>query len=221
MKIAFEIILAVILIAAGYAYACFYLNNEKLGDKNFAVLKPNACKIFYLAFAAISVAVLVYLFETVYMLSLLQSIKLLSLVLIMFPMAAIDLRLQKIPNKLILFALALRAVLYIPEFLISRERAFATLKDNLLAAIIIGGFFLLLLLIFKNSIGMGDIKLFAVMGMYQGVWGTVNSVFFSLTVSFVISVLLLITRKKSRKDTISFGPSILVGTMIAIGLAGM
>lgn len=64
-------------------------------------------------------------------------------------------------------------------------------------------------------------KLFAVMGLYQGLWGAVNSVFFSLLASFVVSVALLISKKKGRKDTISFGPSILIGTIAAIGLAGM
>ena len=111
--------------------------------------------------------------------------------------------------------------MYIPEFISSPATGFLILKDNLVGAAVIGIFFFLLFLVFKNSIGMGDIKLFAVMGLYQGLWGAVNSVFFSLVVSFVLSVGLLITRKKGRKDTIPFGPSILIGTAIAIGLAGM
>jgi leader peptidase (prepilin peptidase)/N-methyltransferase len=32
---------------------------------------------------------------------------------------------------------------------------------------------------------------------------------------------LLISKKKKRKDSISFGPSILLGTIIAIGLSGI
>ena len=80
---------------------------------------------------------------------------------------------------------------------------------------------MVLLLAFKNSIGMGDIKLFAVMGLYQGLWGVINSVFFSLAASFVISIAFLITKKKGRKDSIAFAPSIFVGTVVAICLAGM
>lgn len=101
----------------------------------------------------------------------------------MLPIAAVDLRVQKVPNKLLLVALAIRVLIYIAEFIVSVPAAVNTLKDNLLGAIIIGAFFLLLLLVFKNSIGMGDIKLFAVMGLYQGLWGAINSVFFSLMVS--------------------------------------
>ncbi|NLJ15657.1 MAG: hypothetical protein GX346_00795 [Clostridiales bacterium] len=143
------------------------------------------------------------------------------LVLIIFPIAAIDLKLQKIPNCFILSALVIRGLIYIAEFIISVPAAFSTLKDGFLGAIILGGFFLLLLLIFKNSIGMGDIKLFVVMGLYQGLWGAINSVFFSLIVSFFISISLLIGKKKGRKDTIPFGPSVLLGIIIAIALSGM
>ncbi|MEE1124894.1 MAG: prepilin peptidase [Acutalibacteraceae bacterium] len=213
--------MSIVLLLVGYVSACYYLNGVKWNSKNVEVLKLTRNKIIYLCFGVIAVATLITLFQIVYNLKLISQIKLLTLVLIILPVAAIDLRLQKIPNQFMLAALVLRLVIYIPEFIISASNAFSTLKDNILGALIIGVFFILLLLIFKNSIGMGDIKLFAIMGLYQGLWGAINSVFFSLVVSFVVSVALLISRKKEKKDTISFGPSILLGTIIAIGLAGM
>lgn len=221
MTIAIDVLLSLILLCAGYVYTCYYFNDVKgiVFNKNALRLTPR--KVFYLIFGLVIVSALVVLFETIYSLTALSQVKLLSLVLIMLPIAAVDLREQKIPNKLLLAALAIRLLIYVAEFVTSVPMALTTLKDNVLGAIIIGVFFLLLLLIFKNSIGMGDIKLFAVMGLYQGLWGAINSVFFSLMVSFVLSVGLLITKKKGRKDTISFGPCILLGTVIAIALAGM
>ena len=221
MIIAADIILSIVLLIIGYVSACYYLNEVKWNSINFAVLKPTRNKIIYLCFGVVAAATLIVLFQTVYKPGIIPQLKLLTLVMVILPVAAIDLRLQKIPNQFMLAALVLRVLLYIPEFIISTTAAFSTLKDNLLGAVIVGAFFLLLFLIFKNSIGMGDIKLFAIMGLYQGLWGAINSVFFSLTVSFVVSVGLLIAGKKGRKDTISFGPSILLGTIIAVGLAGM
>ena len=221
MIIVADIALSIVLLLVGYVSACYYLNGVKWNSKNVEVLKLTRNKIIYLCFGVIAVATLITLFQIVYNLKLISQIKLLTLVLIILPVAAIDLRLQKIPNQFMLAALVLRLVIYIPEFIISASNAFSTLKDNILGALIIGVFFILLLLIFKNSIGMGDIKLFSIMGLYKGLWGAINSVFFSLVVSFVVSVALLISRKKEKKDTISFGPSILLGTIIAIGLAGM
>lgn len=221
MIIAVDIILSIALILYGYISACYYLHNVKWNSKNTAVLKPTRNKVLYLLFAVLTVAVLITVFQVIYNLDLLTQIKLLTLVLIILPVSVIDIRLQKIPNQFILVALILRICIYVAEFIASVQTAFETLKDNLLGAVIISVFFLLLLLIFKNSIGMGDIKLFAVMGLYQGLWGAINSVFFSLIVSFMISVVLLISKKKKRKDMISFGPSILLGTIVAIGLSGM
>lgn len=221
MKIALDIFISVILLLVGYIYTCYYFNNVKTlcFDKN--ALKITRNKIVYLVVGALVVGILIVLFENVYSLSAINQVKLLSLTMIMLPIAVVDMRVQKVPNKLLIGALLVRIAIYIAEFIFSVGIAWDTLKDNLLGSVVIGGFFLLLLLIFKNSIGMGDIKLFAIMGLYQGLWGAVNSVFFSLLVSFVVSVFLLSTKKKGRKDTVSFGPSIFIGTVIAMGLAGM
>lgn len=221
MKIALDILISVILLLAGYVYTCYYFNNVRTLCFDKKALKITHNKILYLVVGAFVAGILIALFENIYSLSAINQIKLLSLTMIMLPIAAVDMRVQKVPNKLLIGALLIRIAIYIAEFICSVGVAWGTLKDNLLGSIVIGGFFLLLLLIFKNSIGMGDIKLFAIMGLYQGLWGAVNSVFFSLLVSFVVSVILLATKKKGRKDTISFGPSIFIGTVIAMGLAGM
>lgn len=221
MTIAIDIIISFFLLLAGYVYTCYYFNDVKTLSFNKSALKITRNKILYVIVGIVAAGVLITLFETRYFLDVVSQVKLLSLVMIMLPIAAIDLRVQKVPNKLLIAALTIRLIIYIVEFIISVPAAFNTLKDNLLGTVVIGAFFLILLLVFKNSIGMGDIKLFAVMGLYQGLWGAINSVFFSLMVSFVLSVVLLITKKKGRKDTISFGPSIFIGTVIGMGLAGM
>lgn len=221
MIVTVDILLSAALLMGGYVSVCYYLNDVKWNSKNTAVLKPTRNKVLYLLFGLLTAAVLIADFQMVHHLELLEQVKLLTLVFVLLPVAAIDRAVQKIPNKFLLTALILRAVIFAGELLVSVPTAVGTLKSDLLGAVVIGGFFLLMLLIFRNSIGMGDIKLFMVMGLYQGLWGVINSVFFSLMVSFVVSIALLISRKKGRSDAISFGPSILLGTIIAIGLAGM
>lgn len=221
MTMAVNIVLSVLLIAAGYVFVCCYLKQVGLKALDKNTLKITPVKLAYLIANVVAIGTLIAIFETVYSLDVIRQMKLLVLVTFLFPAAAIDFRVQKIPNQLLAAALLIRVLIYTAEFAISVPEAVDTLKDGVLGAVLIGGFFLLLLLVFKNSIGMGDIKLFAVMGLYQGMWGALNVVFFSLMVSFFLSVGLLITRKKSRKDTISFGPSILLGTIIAMALAGM
>lgn len=221
MTMIVDIVLVLVLITIGYISVCYYLNNVRWNTVNLAVLKLTRNKFLYLLFSLVSTATLIMLFHTVYNLSILERLKLLSLVLILLPVAAVDYRLQKIPNPFLLAALAIRLVVFVAEFMVSANVALGIAKDCALGAAVVGGFFLLMLVLFKNSIGMGDIKLFAVMGLYQGLWGSINSVFFSLMASFLLSVGLLLTRKKSRKDVIPFGPAILIGSVVAIGLAGM
>lgn len=221
MTIAVIIVLSALLTAAGYVFVCCYLQQVGFRVIDRQILKITPVRLGYLIANVVGIGTLLVIFEAVYSLDVIRQIKLLVLVAVLFPAAAIDFRVQKIPNQLLAAALLMRVLIYAAEFAVSVPDAVNTLKDGLLGAAVIGGFFLLLLLVFKNSIGMGDIKLFAVMGLYQGMWGALNAVFFSLLVSFFLSIVLLITRKKSRKDTISFGPSILLGTIIAMALAGM
>ena len=165
---------------------------------------------------------LVALFNTIYVShSIIHQLKLLVLIDSILPMAAVDYKKHKIPNPFLIVSLVLCMVLYIAELVFSPSTVLDSLKDGVIGAAVIGLFFLLISLIFKNSMGMGDIKLFALMGLYQGLWGAFNSVFFSLLVSFFLALGLLISKKKKRKDSISFGPSILLGTIIAIGLSGI
>lgn len=221
MTIIIEVLVAAALISFGYVYCCYYLGKEKQFTSILIMLKLTKMKVFYLILSIISILSLILIFEEMYDIGIFTKIKLLSLVSFLIPAAAIDLRKQVIPNQLLFFSLTFRVLLLVFEFIFSTSTIFLILTDSIAGAVIISAFFLLLYFVFKNSIGMGDIKLFAIMGLYQGLWGVINSVFFSLMTSFLISIGLLVTRKKSRKDTISFAPSILLGTIIAIGLTGM
>ena len=223
MIILTEIIVSLLLICSGYGATCVYLKNGSLKKPDIrSTFYITGNRVIYLVVAVLKSVLLIILFNTLFSsFSHIHQLKLIVLLDCILPMAAVDFKVHKIPNQFILAALGLRIVLYIIEFILSYEAALNTLIDNVLGAVVIGVFFFIIALVFKQSIGMGDIKLFAVMGLYQGLWGAVNSVFFSLIVSFFLSLGLLITRKKKRKDTISFGPSIFIGTLIAVSLTGI
>lgn len=221
MIVAAEVALCFVLLVMGFFGTYNYLHKIKWNKFEKGSITITRNKMAFLIGGVGIATLLIILFQTIYKQPFLTQIKLLILVFILLPCAATDYKTHKIPNPVIIAALLIRGVIIIPEFMNSISSGFEVLKDSLLGALVIGGFFFILLLVFKNSIGMGDIKLFVVMGLYQGLWGAVNSVFFSLLVSFFVSLFLLITRKKRRKDVISFAPSILLGTVIAIAVSGM
>lgn len=219
MIYAFLAVQSAVLIIFGYIFVCRSLGNKQNNSGFSAALSKN--RIIYL-FAATTVSiVLMPVLVNYYSCGLVDASRLMCLIQIMFPIAAIDLKKQIIPNKLLLALLILRIIIFGAEALLYRNRIKYLLSDYLLGALCLGGFFMIMLAVFKNGIGMGDVKLFAVMGLYQGLWGAINSVCFSLAVSFVIAIALLISKRKSRKDVISFGPSILAGTVIAVCLSGI
>ena len=221
MMVMSVLLTSIVLIYFGYVYACCYLNNVEFTFKNTNVLKLTKNKIFYIISAFLTTIVLLCMFQFVYKLDWLTAIRLISLSMILFPIGVIDLRTMKIPNHILLFAIVLRILLFAIEMTINTEGAMSAVVECTIATLIFIIFFLLIAIVFKSSVGMGDIKLFGVLGFYQGLWGGVNSIFFSLMVSFVLSVGFLITKKKNRNDAIPFAPFILMGTIIAMAMSGM
>ena len=210
MRIIIETVISLVLMCTGYIGTCVYLKNgtiKKFNKSDIAI--DSKSKVIYIVFAVLKSICIVALFNTIYVShSIIHQLKLLVLIDSILPMAAVDYKKHKIPNPFLIVSLVLCMVLYITELVFSPSTVLDSLKDGVIGAAVIGLFFLLISLVFKNSMGMGDIKLFALMGL-------------SLLVSFFLALGLLISKKKKRKDSISFGPSILLGTIIAIGLSGI
>lgn len=89
---------------------------------------------------------------------------------------------------------------------------------------ILGGVFyfvglFLLALIARGGFGFGDVKLAFLLGLfaaYRG-WGAlVVGVFLAFLIGGFVSIGLLVTRRRTRKDAIPFGPSLIIGAWIAI-----
>ena len=140
---------------------------------------------------------------------------------LLWPVAYTDFTAYRIPNLFIAAGLGARAILLAAEFIWERETLLACLLTEAVAAAVLFLVAFLCTVIVKNSIGGGDMKLFVVMGLLLGLQGTWGAIFLSLIVSFVIAAALLITRKKTRKDAIAFGPALAVGTYLSIFLTGM
>lgn len=147
-------------------------------------------------------------------------IKSMLIVSALWPIALIDFREKKIPNAILKVLVYSRVVLLIPE-LILLDNQFQRMISYLVAALAIFIAAIAVGVIMKGSIGMGDVKLFIVLGLYLGLEGIWSAVFCSLIVSFFISVYLLCTKKVGRKDSIPFAPAIMLGTFLSVFLTGI
>jgi leader peptidase (prepilin peptidase)/N-methyltransferase len=123
--------------------------------------------------------------------------------------AVIDLERRVIPNRVLLpAALYAAAVAAVTDL--------DSLPERLLAAAAAGGLLLVLALIRPEGMGMGDVKLAAVMGLYLE-----SAVAVALALAILVGAavgLLLIARHGSgaRKRALAFGPFLAGGGLIAL-----
>ncbi|HHY13458.1 MAG TPA: prepilin peptidase [Thermoanaerobacterales bacterium] len=79
-----------------------------------------------------------------------------------------------------------------------------------------GGFLLLLSIISKGGMGGGDIKLFAMIGLFLGFKLTTLSLLLSFIFGSIIGLIFMILKFKKPKDTIPFGPFIALASIISV-----
>ena len=123
--------------------------------------------------------------------------------------AFIDIDHRIIPDKLNLFGIVSGIVfVFLPDSL--------SVKNALLGFVAGGGLLLLVAVISRGAMGGGDIKLFAVIGIFLGLEKTVLALFLTFLFGGIAGILLIAAKIKSRKDYIPFGPFIGIGAFITI-----
>ena len=90
----------------------------------------------------------------------------------------------------------------------------------LLGLLLGGGLFLLVHFLSKGGVGMGDVKLFAVIGAYMGSGSIMAVVFLTAVISAIYSLVMLARKKIKLKEEIPFAPFALAGviTVMALGM---
>ncbi|HET6506302.1 MAG TPA: prepilin peptidase [Baekduia sp.] len=133
----------------------------------------------------------------------------LALVTFLVPIAVIDLDLKRIPNALTgpaaIVAVVIGAILdpsFLPEQLIAGAAALT--------------FFLVPAMLSRKGMGMGDVKLAAVLGLYLG-RAVAPALFFALILGVVVGVAIIANQgmTEGRRVKIPFGPFMAVGAVIA------
>jgi leader peptidase (prepilin peptidase)/N-methyltransferase len=134
----------------------------------------------------------------------------LALVLLLVPVTFIDLDHRIIPNTLMAIgavaAVALVAALE-PDQLV----------EHLIAAVAAGGFLLAAALAYPAGMGMGDVKLAAVLGLFLG--AAVAPAMFAAMLAGSLVGALIIARKgarEGRKTAIPFGPYLAFGGLVGV-----
>lgn len=134
----------------------------------------------------------------------------LALVLMLVPVTLIDIDHRIIPNKLML----LGTVVSIGLVLATRPES---LTEHLIAAAGAGGFLLLAALAYPAGMGMGDVKLAAVLGLFLG-RSVGPAMLFALIAGSVVGAAIIARMgvKEGRKTGIPFGPYLAFGGLVGL-----
>ncbi|WP_143272103.1 A24 family peptidase [Anaerovibrio sp. JC8] len=106
--------------------------------------------------------------------------------------------------------LALFALLGLTRLLLSGQG----LMDGLVAAAVGFAVFLLLAVITRGGFGGGDVKLVGAMGLWLGSDLLLVTVIMGIIMGGIMALLLLITKKRSRKDYFPYGPYFAITGMV-------
>lgn len=132
-------------------------------------------------------------------------------------LALIDLDTKRLPNVLVAPALVVGIVLLGAAALVRGDLAS-------LAGAAIGGaglfaMYLILALVSRGGMGMGDVKLAAVLGLYLGFLGWGNllvGAFAAFVFGGVFGLVLMLVRRAGRKTAIPFGPWMILGAWLGV-----
>lgn len=133
----------------------------------------------------------------------------------------IDARSHLLPNRIVVPWYPFAIVLLGASAALAGD--WAGLARTLLAGAVLFGFYLLLHLIQPRGMGLGDVKLAGILGLYLGYLGWSHLLLGTLAaflLGSVVGIALIVLRRAGLKTAIAFGPYMLLGTAGALLVGG-
>jgi prepilin signal peptidase PulO-like enzyme (type II secretory pathway) len=136
-------------------------------------------------------------------------------------LAVYDLRWLILPDKVMLPMIGVAVVFVavmagLTEWGWPATQAWRMLAGPLAAALVAGGGFYALVYLSKGrAMGGGDIKLAFAMGLILGLKGTAVALLVAFNAAAAVGIVLIVLKRRGRKDQIPFGPFLVGGTVVA------
>ena len=146
-----------------------------------------------------------------------QLISLLALATLTVPLVVTDIKEHRLPNSLTLAGFL--AGVGVSIVLGISKNNFSPLIHSLSVALLAGCAFLLLNLVSRGGMGMGDVKLAVMLGALIAPFGwqvLVMGFIVAFVLGAIIGLILLASKRASRKTLIPFGPYLLIGAWVSL-----
>lgn len=136
-------------------------------------------------------------------------------------LAWIDARTHVLPNRIIVPWYPFAVLLLLATAALAGD--WAGLGRVLLAGLALFGFYLLLHVIQPRGMGLGDVKLAGILGLYLGYLGwphVLLGTLLAFLLGAVVGLVLIMLRRAGLKSALAFGPYMIAGTATALLVAG-
>ena len=195
--------------------------HKKLISKDFfkEYLKNTRPKYLLMIIVAVAYIILLYLKGLT-----IDTVKFIFLIPMLLSAFLIDFKSQIIPNRLTLTVFETGLIFTFIETIQNTNLGINIFIDNILGMLIGGGIFLLITLLGglmarKEAMGFGDVKLMAALGLFFGWLNIILISVMSFLFAAIVSIVILISRKKKSSEYIPFGPFIVVSSLIPMYIA--
>lgn len=191
---------------------------KKVLSKDFFKEYLKNCKPKYILMVIVAVSYIALLYFKGISVDTFKFMFLIPMLLVAF---VIDYRLQIIPNRLTLTIFEVGIIFTFIETIMAITVGINVFIDNILGMIVGGGIFLLITLIGgaiagKEAMGFGDVKFMGALGLFFGWLNIILISVMSFLFAAIVSIIILITRRRKFTEYIPFGPFIVVASMIPI-----
>lgn len=191
---------------------------KKVFSKEFFTEYLKNCKPKYLLMTIVAVAyiALLYCFGLK-----LATVKYAVLIPMLISSFCIDLKLQIIPNRLTLSMFEWGLIFTFLGVILNVNVGINLFIGNILGMVVGAGIFLLITLIGgaiagKEAMGFGDVKLMGAMGLFFSWLDMILISVMAFLFAAIVSIGVLLLRKKKMDEYIPFGPFIVAASMISI-----
>lgn len=126
----------------------------------------------------------------------------------------IDLEYMIIPDILVILILVITIMYKLASYIFYNNSL--GFLNSILGLVLSSSLIIIIIIVSKGAMGWGDVTLIGSLGFILGLKNIFLTIFLSFLLGAIISVILLATKIKGRKDPIPFGPFIVLGFFITL-----
>lgn len=204
VSVVMALVQTIVAIYCGNQYKCIKIPGDKLVSLQNVFIAAEFCIACGVDF--------LLLYKEIY--SPVEIINFYVPFLILQTLVLIDLKIQIIPNRLLIIGGIIKVLLLIWELIFSKETIFLSFIRSVAGLLICLIGMLAICFISKHGIGYGDVKLFAYLGFVLGPLDTYYILFYAVLLAAVYAVYAVLVKKEKRTTKISFGPFTYLGFVV-------